>query len=160
MPTEEPKKHVTLYLQKSLADRFEQATDKESVLIEYMAQFKKNLHNEFECMDEDILAFQGMLARAKSRFTEVKKAHLDSCYEVWEKIDEEMPSLEDRTKSLERRLGASVKSLKNLKESLDGVNGYQIRQFIENVSSLNGLLDSLDADKLEKLTGVAKALNG
>ena len=159
MNDKEQTKCIYLHLPESQANRFEQATDKNEVLIEYMRDFKKTLHGEFECMDEDILAFQGMLARAKARFTEVKEQHLSDCYEVWEGIDEKMPNFEDRAKSLERKLENSTRVLESLNKKIEGVNSYHVKSFIENISTLSTLMDNLDEKKIEKLTKIAAAMS-
>ena len=124
---------------KSLAKRFNEIKDgklQSDLIIGYIEEVKKDLKVNIECMDEDVLIFRGIMAKAKQAFKDVKDTELKSFYELWEKFES------DKKKTKEF-VTEAIKELRPLRDELE---------------SIKSLMNSIDKWGIENLLSVIEKL--
>jgi len=140
-------KNEIIWVSKEFAERFkkmeaENATieQQDNALDEYMdsvkAEVKRDFKASLESLDEDAAIFAGMMLRVKQAFGKAKDEHLTASYELWEKFEEEIPSVRGKIDSI-------IKTLKPLEEQLTTINGligkirtYDIDKFTHSIECL------------------------
>jgi len=136
-----------IWVSKELAERVkkmqtEQATreQQDSVLNEYIESLKADVKRDFKCnlesLEEDAAIFTGLMLKVKQAFEKAKGEQLTASYELWEKFEAEIPSVNEKVNML-------LKVLKPLKDELTQVNDligkidtYDINRLNESVAHL------------------------
>lgn len=115
-----------IWVNKELAERWKTMTAKqatrdeqEKVLNEYMdtvlVKIREEYKSNLESLEEDALMFTGLMLKVKQAFGKAKDEHLLASYELWEKFQDEIPSVSKKTEAI-------IKTLKPLKDELTEIN--------------------------------------
>ncbi len=123
-------KHV--YVPVEIADRLEglKSVDQMALVVdEYFADSRKEVANQLEDLDEQVLVYKALMIKAKGAFKEASTEMIEQSYQVWEAIDEKRPWVRAKVEQI-------TDELKPIKENLD---------------EIDALLKTLDFYRLEKV---------
>ena len=137
-----------IWVSKEFAEKFKKMTDEnatieqqnkalddylESICVQVKKDFKENL----ESLDEDAAIFTGLMLKVKQAFGKAKDEHLAASYELWEKFENEIPSVN-------KKIGVILDTLKPLKDELKEINDligkiktYDIDEFTSSLDLLS-----------------------
>ena len=97
-----------------------------------------------------------MMSVARAKFAKAKKEHLSATCEVWGAIDEEMPSLTSKVKSMTLSLRPIKTELQGLIKLANDLDSHSIGRLCEVVRTLSTMMDDPRSVKTLKL--VAKVV--
>lgn len=143
-------KHEELiWVSREFADKWKELTSKEetrgqqeAVFNEYMKTVSDKIKEDFRCslesLEEDSIVFTGLMLKVRQAFEKAKNEHLTASYDLWEKFEAEIPSIQGKVAKI-------VDVLKPLKDELDRINALlgSINTFqIENLNQAISLFAS------------------
>jgi peptidoglycan hydrolase CwlO-like protein len=134
-----------VWLPKELADKVnaykDPFSDKVVALMEkYIDDSKNEWKLNFESLEEDLLMYRGLMVKTKKAFQEAKEEQCEAAYELWEKIDAEIPRTDEKIGGLIKLFDPLEKKLDKLNNSLAKIDTYQIERFTELVTKLDSIL--------------------
>ena len=134
-----------VWMPKRLAEDIKSLKDgltKENLILAYIKHCKKDLQSQIESMDEDVLIFQGLMAKARQSFEKAKNEHLTAAYDLWESFDKDLPSTNAKVKSIVSSIDPLVGKLQEVDGLMGKIRKYDIEKLLELVRELNGHFDS------------------
>lgn len=134
-----------VWVPKKLADEInaykDPFSDKVVALMEkYIDESKDEWKLNFESLEEDLLMYRGLMVKTKKAFEAAKNEQCEAAYELWEKIESEIPRTKDKIDNLVKLFDPLEKKLDKLDNSLAKIDTYQIERFTELVAKLNSIL--------------------
>ena len=134
-----------IWVDKDFAEKFNELTSKgaarkqqEEVFNEYMGKITDAVKREFranlEGLEEDAAIFTGLMLKVRQAFEKAKSEHLNASYDLWEKFDAELPSIQGKTDKLIETLKPLEKQLTAINEALGKINTFNIERFTEALS--------------------------
>lgn len=141
-----------IWVDKEFAERYKKAQtdltkrdEQVKVFEEYLSTISEKSRREFkanlESMEEDAAIYTGLMLKVKQAFEKAKNEALNSSYELWEKFENEMPSIKTKTDKIIKEIDPLVEKLKTVNELLGKISTYDIDRFIsimDKISSLYG----------------------
>ena len=137
---EEEKEYVSLYLPKSLAKKIKQLESGEShedIVQSFLDESKRDIKNSLECLEDDVLEYKALMTKAKVAFREAKEEQLQASYELWEKFEEDLPSVEEKITKLINKLKPVERQLSQINDLLNGLSFYSIENAMELIGKIN-----------------------
>jgi len=142
------KNEELIWVSQELAEKYKKAKsenatrdEQEKVVDDYInsvaSQVRKDFKQTLESIEEDAAMFAGLIIKVKQAFGKAKDEHLSASYELWEKYDQEIPSVK-------KKIDGIVAALNPLKAKLD---------------EINQLLRGMDVTGLNRLNEAVYALN-
>ena len=140
-----------VYVEKKLAEKIKRlGTEEEQIEKEvlcYIEKTKKDISNQVEYLDDDILMFKGKLASYKKAFKEAYNTAEKEMYFFWEDFDKK---LSDRYKKLDSKFSSISKTLdrefqqrahqvETLSKRLESINTYNFERIITFLQSFETL---------------------
>jgi len=146
----EMKEKEIVWVDKEFAERLKKLESEEStreqqdrVFDEYLAKISDYVKRDFaaslEGLEEDAAIFTGLMLKVKQAFEKAKDEQLTASYALWEKFEEEKPSISKKIAGLAETLNPLIDQLTTVNSLLDKLNTYNIDRVVESVSLLNGL---------------------
>lgn len=134
-----------VWVPKKLADEINAYKDPfHDKVVELMENYIDDSKNEwkmnFESLEEDLLMYRGLMVKTKKAFQEAKEEQCGAAYELWEKIEAEIPKTQEKIDKLIKLFDPLEKKLDKLNNSLAKINTYQIERFTELVAKLDSIL--------------------
>lgn len=134
-----------VWVPKKLADEInaykDPFSDEVSTLMEkYLDDSKNEWKISLESLEEDLLMYRGLMVKTKKEFEAAKNEQCSAAYELWEKIEKEVPKTEAKIDNLIKLFDPLEKKLDKLNNSLAKINTYQIERFSELVAKLDSIL--------------------
>ena len=132
-----------VWLPKRLAEKIKDNTDKkleEKLIVDYLDQSRSDVKANLESLDEDILRYKGLMAKARQAFREAKEEQLQANYDLWEKFDKELPKLSEKVEMLKNKVEPIKRQVQELNESLDKVRSYQIKDLVDLLKEISDAL--------------------
>lgn len=139
-----------IWVEKEFAERYkvlESEKDKNeqrvNALDEYItkisyasrADFKANL----ESLEEDVAIYTGLMLKVKQAFGKAKDEALEASYALWEKFEEEKPSVSKKITEFCDMLDPLEKKLNSINEALGKIRTYDIDRLVETMAKLTSL---------------------
>lgn len=128
------------------ADEYEALTSKEAKLRafdEYLETVKTSSRNEFkasfEKLEEDVAIYKGLMLHVKQAFEKAKNEQFSASYELWEKFEDEIPSITMKTQKIVDILTPLSEKLEKIEKSLSTIRTYEFKELIETVEKFSGL---------------------
>lgn len=128
-----------VWLPKSLAIKIKELKDGESqskLIVEYIESMKRELKINIESMDEDVLIFRGLMAKAKQAFKETKETELNSFYELWEKFETDKKKVREFVIAAKAELQPLKLELKEIGNLMDGIDKWKIDNLLETIKKV------------------------
>lgn len=129
-----------VWLPKSIAKKVKEMTD-DRLLNEaidmYFEESKKKIRGNLEALEEDVIQYKASMMKAKQAFREAKEEQIKASYAMWEKMDDEMPRLEEKVKQAIRRIEPFIETLEKANNLIRFINTYQFERFFEQVSEID-----------------------
>ena len=140
------KEYISAYVPKEFAEKFRKIDSDEQKHIafdEYLktvqekskAEFKANL----ESLDEDVAIYTGLMLKVKQAFEKAKDEQLNLSYATWEKFDEEIPSIKEKTSLIVSQLKPITEELEKIKNLLGDINTYRFDQVSQSIATFISL---------------------
>jgi len=140
-------KQELIWVEKEFAERWKELTTKKAtrdqqveVFEKYMESVQGGIRDDFRAnldgLEEDVAVFTGLILKVKQAFQKASEAHLTASYELWEKFQGEIPSVNKKMDSL-------ISTLKPLEEKL---------------TTINGLLGKISTHDIDRLTRSVECL--
>ena len=134
-----------VWVPKELADKVKAYNDPFSdevvaLMEKYIDQSKDEWKINLESLEEDLLMYRGLMVKTKKEFEATKKEQCSAAYELWEKIEADVPKTKEKIDNLIKLFDPLEKKLDRLNSSLAKIDTYQIERFAELVSKLDSIL--------------------
>jgi len=114
--------------------------EKRKMFDDHMKTVKQSIQSEYktqlESLDDDTVIFRGMLLKAKKAFTDVKVEYVESSYEVWEKFENELPSVRGKVSELTETLNPLKESLTEINDLLKKIDTYGIEKVLDVIERI------------------------
>lgn len=110
---------------------------KEDLILSYIKLCKSDLQSQIESMDEDVIIFQGLMAKARQSFEKAKNEHLTAAYDLWESFDKDLPSTRKKVESMISSLGPLVEKLQEVDDLMRKIRSYDIEKLLALVNALS-----------------------
>ena len=131
--------YVSMQVTKKVALAIKELDDghtKESVILQFIKDCKKDLQTEIESVDEDVLIFRGVLAKARQAFQQTRDEYLDSSYKIWEDSDKKLPIVKDKIQKLTNQLNPLKKELDEINKVLKSIDTFNIEKLVKFIKFL------------------------
>lgn len=140
-----------IWLPKDLVEKLKKVVNEEELIEKevlcYIEKTKKNISNQVELLDEDVLLFKGKLASYKKAFREAYESADSEMYSFWEELD---GKLADRYKAMKKRLDgitaiynrefeARKTQIEHLSKKMENINTYQFEKMISFLKQYQSL---------------------
>ena len=138
----EQTKMVSMWVSDETKEKVEKAQDpetKERILADYASNTLGLMKSQIEELDDEVARYKGLMAGFKLKFKEVKKAHIDEMYNVWEDADEEISKLSAKCDKIVNVLDPVEAKLKAINKSLNGINIHRLDKLLETLRSIDSL---------------------
>lgn len=145
------KRHV--YVDDEWADRIEEAQSDESklnIINEFIDSTKRSYRLDYQSLQEDVLMYKALMLETKKAFKEASEEHVKGCYELWENFEKEISGLKGKTSSLVKVLAPVKEEIKTIKQNLDSVSLWQIKELLEIIERIS-MLSSDNSDIIKFL---------
>jgi hypothetical protein len=90
-------------------------------------------------MEEDVAIYTGLMLKVKQAFGKAKDEALEASYALWEKFDEEKPSVNKKVAEFVSMLDPLEKKLSSINEALGKIRTFNIDRLVESMQKLTGL---------------------
>lgn len=133
-----------VYIDDEWAKKIEDAQSDESklsVINEFIDSTKRSYRLDYQSLQEDVLMYKALMLETKKAFKEASEEHVKGCYELWENFDKEISGLKTKTSSIVQVLNPVKKEIETIKQSLDSISLWQIKELldiVEKISMLSG----------------------
>jgi uncharacterized phage infection (PIP) family protein YhgE len=139
-----------IWVEKEMAEKYKSvrdtATKREEqlkIFNEYIEKICDDARREFkaqlESLKEDEAVYTGLMLHVKQAFEKAKNEQLTASYELWEKFEEEIPSIREKTNKMVDTLKPLTAELKEINSEIGKINAYSANSFIETLSNLSRL---------------------
>ena len=141
-----------IWVDKDFAEKWkvlnsEKATreEQEKVFDEYCkkvaSQVRKDFEINLESLEEDATMFKGLMIKVKKTFEETKNEYLEASEALWEKFEQEIPSVKKKVDQLTKLIDPLTKQLDAITQKFHTINTYHLKQMVELVQLVSGLND-------------------
>ena len=141
-------KQELIWVEKEFAERWKEMTNAKAtreqqitVFAEYMDSVNRAVKEDFraslEALDEDAAIFAGLMLKVKQAFGKAKDEHLTASYELWEKFEAEIPSVQGKIDSLVKVLKPLKNELTEINDLIGKINTHDIDKLIRSVDLLS-----------------------
>ena len=139
-----------IWVEKEYAERYkvldtERGKNEERIaaLDEYIAKVKEQSKADFkanlESLEEDVAIYTGLMLKVKQAFGKAKDEQLNASYELWEKFDKDIPSVNKKVGDIVATIEPLQKKLENLDNLLGKIRTYDMDRVIETINKLDSL---------------------
>jgi chromosome segregation ATPase len=138
----EQTKMVSMWVSDETKEKVEKAQDpetKERILADYASNTLGLMKSQIEELDDEVARYKGLMAGFKLKFKEVKKAHIDEMYNVWEDAYEEISKLSAKCDKIVNVLDPVEAKLKAINKPLNGINIHRLDKLLETLRSIDSL---------------------
>ena len=138
----------SIWVSKEFAERWKKVTtevsnreQQEKVFDEYIKTVTDKVRDDFKCnlesLEEDAAMFTGLMLKVKQTFGKAKDEHLDASYELWEKFEAEIPSVNKKIDLLLKTLRPLKDELTEINKLVGQISTYDIDRLINSVDALS-----------------------
>jgi hypothetical protein len=131
-----------VWLPKDLVDRVKDVQDEKFVedqILAYIEKSRREIHDQLDCFNDDVLAYRGALAKAKLAFKEAQETHYNETYELWEDFQKKTPA----TRQFVEKAVAELAPLKTELETINGllqkVSTYDLERWLTLLEKIAGM---------------------
>ncbi len=128
-----------IYVPAELAEKIEQADDiavMGAAVDEYLKNSVKDIAGMLEDLDEQVMIYKGLMAKARSEFRKASDEQIEQSYVTWEEIDKKRPFVSKKVKAL-------VDDLKPVTRELEEINDLLNRMDLSRIERALKLIDEL-----------------
>ncbi len=133
-----------VWLPKSLVKKIKKAEeggeDYENLVISYLDESNREVRNNLELLEEDVLQYRGLMVKAKQEFKKAKEEHLQASYEVWEEFDKELPSISEKVQKLTDEVKPIKEAADELKDTLNSISLYNLKELADVIEKISNYL--------------------
>lgn len=127
--------------------------EQEKMILDFISQSERDLEYSIESLEDDVVRYKGAMLKARKAFEEAKNEQLSANYDLWEKFDKELPSIETKIETLTSKIEPLVKQAVELHSSLEKVKSYEIERFLETLDKVERILANPEmVTMIEKLS--------
>ena len=109
----------------------------EKLIDEYIDSSKKEFKQSLDNLDEDLIQYQSMMIKTKNKFKEAKEEQVEASYALWEKFEDELPSVEKKTKKIIAKLQPLKEELTEIDDIIKSIQTYDIQKLVEMIKFFN-----------------------
>lgn len=139
-----------IWVEKEFAERYkilesekEKNEQRCKALDEYISKISESSRSDFkanlEVLEEDVAIYTGLMLKVKQAFGKAKDEALEASYALWEKFDEEKPSVSKKISEFVNMLDPLEKKLNSINDALGKIRTYNIDRLVESMQKLTGL---------------------
>jgi len=139
-----------IWVEKEFAERYKVLESDKSkneqrckALDEYISKISETSKSDFkanlESLEEDVAIYTGLMLKVKQAFGKAKDEALEASYALWEKFDEEKPSVRKKVSDFCDMLDPLEKKLNSINDALGKIRTYNIDRLVESMQKLTGL---------------------
>lgn len=137
MKEEEEKDLV--WLPKSLCKKIKELEDTDKFILDYIEESKKDIKLNIDSLDDEVLVYKGLMAKARTAFQEAKTEALEANYATWESFDKESKNISSKAIALKDSLGPLTQELEKINGLIDKVRTHRIDELISTIEKFNSL---------------------
>jgi hypothetical protein len=141
-------KQELIWVSKEFSEKWKKATDEKAtadiqaaMFDEYIQSVNGKIRDDFkanlETIEEDAAIFTGLMLKTRQAFEKAKNEHLDASYALWEKYEDDIPSITKKTASIISILEPLEVKLKTINNLMAKINTYEIDKVISSISVLS-----------------------
>jgi len=138
--------YVGVYVTKELSKKMKELDsdeERKKVFEEYFETIEKKSKDEYranlENLEEDVAIYTGLMLKVKQAFEKAKNEQLKSSYELWEKFDEDIPSIKEKTTNIISKLNPVIEKLKETNDLLNSISTYSFEKLINVIKEVANL---------------------
>lgn len=141
-----------IWVDEEFAERFKEYESKENklelqkkALDDYLLTVtdasKREFRASFNCLEEDVAIYKGLMISVKQAFEKAKDEQLKASYDLWEKFEDDLPSIKDKTEGIIKVLTPlhnKLTEMDALMQKVDTFNIDKLAESIRNISDMYG----------------------
>ena len=112
-------------------------------LNDYMQQREESTRNQFkihlETIEEDAAVYTGLLLQVKQSFQKAKEEHAKDTYDLWEKFEEELPSVREKVGKIVAELQPLATQLREINQEIGKIQTWDIGKLFEMIQQISEL---------------------
>ena len=139
-----------IWVEKEFAEKYKLLDDKAEKRAEQIAMFEKYMEtvkdqskaefkNNLQNLEEDVAIYTGLMLKVKQAFEKAKNEQLDASYKLWEKFDEEIPNIRQKTSQVISELNPLIGKLEEIDKLLSKIDTYNFERLITAIEKVNNL---------------------
>lgn len=128
-----------VWLPKDLAKKVESLKDSDNFVLKYIEESKRDIKANLDSLDDEIVQYKGLMAKARSSFKEAKEDALEANYALWESFDNERKSLKAKAEQMVESLKPLTEELKKINEQLNNIHVYRFKEVIDVIDAFSNL---------------------
>jgi archaellum component FlaC len=129
------------YVPKRLVKLLQDSEDHEKIIFEFIDESKREVRQNLESLDEDLLQYRAMMAKSKQAFREAKDEQCNAMYELWESYEPELGKVRTMAKNVAKELAPIKNAVLDLQKTIDGVSTYSLEKMVEIVKQVGSMSD-------------------
>jgi archaellum component FlaC len=129
------------YVPKRLVKLLQDSEDHEKIILEFIDESKREVRQNLESLDEDLLQYRAMMAKSKQAFREAKDEQCNAMYELWESYEPELGKVRKMASNLAKELAPIKNAVLDLQKTIDGVSTYSLEKMVEIVKQVGSMSD-------------------
>lgn len=134
-----------IWVPKHIKEKYDEVQDKnqqDKIILDWLEQCRNDIHSHLETLDDDVLYFRGMMAKARQDFKKAKDEQLAQLGEIWEGYEVDISNLDKKINSAKERIGKLVDEVRKLKEVCEPVFGLnrELAELSRNISTVHTML--------------------
>lgn len=132
------------WLPKTLVAKLKRSQDKghqEKMILDFITDSDRDLQYSIESLEDDVIRYKGAMLSARKAFEDAKNEQLDANYKLWEKFDEELPSLSEKIEKVTSKLSPVVEKTEELNSLLEKLSLYKIDNYLETIEKVQRTLE-------------------
>lgn len=129
-----------IYVPAELAAKIEQADDVAAMGAAVDEHFKnsvKDIAGLLESLDEEVLIYKGLMAKARAEFRKAADEQISQSYAMWEEVDKQRPSVHAKVKALVADLKPITSELKEIDDLLNRMDLSRIERTLKLINELS-----------------------
>lgn len=129
-----------VWLPVSLVKKLKRTQDKgeqETLILKYIDESERDIQYSIESLEDEVVRYKGAMLKARKAFEEAKNEQLGANYAMWEKFEEELPSLEKKIETVKDLVAPVANQIEDLEKTLEKLQTYRIEDLLKLIENIN-----------------------
>ena len=100
---------------------------------------KRDFRVSFESLEDDVAIFKGLMTTVKLAFEKAKNEQLNASYGLWEKFEDEIPSVKLKTEQMIETLSPLCEKLNEVDSLFKKIKTFEIDRLYESIKNISDL---------------------
>lgn len=140
-----------VWLPKSLAKKIASVKNSDNFVLEYIEDSKREIKNDLDAFEDEIISYKAAMIKFREEFKKAKQEQIEANYVVWDKFEEDRKSIRDLATKAATELRPLTEELEKINSELSKISKYQMKDFVNTIREISGMLYGENRNILEFL---------